>query len=120
MSARQAATRIRLVHHDEAPGLLDALVDRLLVERRGRSGVDDLALDAVRGELGGGLLGHADHAADGDDGDVAALTHDVRLAERDRVQLLGHVALDSVHDLVLEVDHGIVVADRATSRPFAS
>ena len=34
------------------------------------------------------------HAAERDDRDVVALAHDVGLAERDRVGLLGHVALD--------------------------
>src|SRR3954470_8574618 len=94
------AARPGLVDDDEPPGALDALEDRVLVERRGRARIDDLALDPLAGQLLGRLLREPDHAAERDDRHVAALAHDARLAERDRVALLGHVALERVEDLV--------------------
>ena len=62
-------------------------------------------------ELGGRLHRGVHHPPDGDDRDVAALAHDVGLAERDRVALLRHVAGGVVEHLVLGEDHRVVVAD---------
>src|SRR3954465_13280411 len=45
-----AVTLMTLVDDDRAPGLLDALDDRLRVERNERARVDDLERDAVAGE----------------------------------------------------------------------
>ena len=65
------------------------------------------------GELPGGALGGQRHARDADDGDVLTLADDPRAAEVDRVVvLLGHVAALAVQVLVLDEDHGVVVADR--------
>ena len=47
---RHAAARCRLVDDDEPAGALDAFQDRVLVERRGRARVDQLALDPLLGE----------------------------------------------------------------------
>ena len=108
----EPAARVGLVDDDEPAGVLDALEDRVHVERRRRARVDDLARDALAGELVGRLLGELHHAPERDDRHVVALAHDVGLAERDRVRLLGHVALERVEHLVLEEDHRVVVADR--------
>ena len=59
----------------------------------------------------GRLQRRVHHPPDRDDRDVAALADDVRLAERDRVALLRHLAGDVVEHLVLGEDHRVVVAD---------
>src|SRR5207244_13575524 len=115
--ARKRAARIRLVDGDEAAGPFHRLVDRLLVERRRRARVDDLAGDPLGLELGRGGHGHSDHPADRDDGHVVAVADHARLAERDRVRLLRDVALHGVERLVPEEDDGIVVADRLDQEP---
>src|SRR3954454_12233929 len=109
---REAAARAGLAGADAPPGVLDALEERVGVERRRRRRVDDLALDPLAGQLRGRLLGEGHHPPERDDRHVAALADDVRLGERDRVRLLRHVALDRVEGLVLEEDDRVVVADR--------
>ena len=81
-------------------------------------GIDDFRRDTGRFELGGGLLGERHHPPDRDDGDVVAFPNHVRLTERDGVALLGHVAGDVVHRLVLAEDHRVVVPDRLDEKAF--
>ncbi len=63
-----------------------------------------------------GALGRLDRAvherADRDHRHVGALADRARLAERDRLELVRHLALDRVEQPVLEEDHGVVVVDR--------
>ena len=78
--AGHAAPGAGLVDDDEAPGVLDALEDRVLVQRRGRAGIDDLAARCrPRRQLLGGLLGEVHHAPERDDRHVGALADDVGL-----------------------------------------
>ena len=111
---------------DAAAGLAHRLLDGLGVERQQRAQVDDLGVDAG---LVGGRLGHVDHRPVGEHRDVAARAPHHRLAERDVVVAIGHLA-ERVgrprHDRLLvvpverpvvqalrfEEDHGIVVLDR--------
>ena len=109
---RNAAARIRFVHDHEAAGILDAFEDRLLVERRRRARIDQVAGDAFLRQRVDHLFGEDDHAADRDHRDVFTFAQQVRLAKRDRVRTVGHFALARVERLVLEEHHGIVVADR--------
>ena len=61
-------------------GLLDRRLDSLDVERADTAQVDNLSLDALLGENVGRLKTVRDHLAVSDDGDVAALALDLRLA----------------------------------------
>ena len=81
--------------HDQPAGVLDALEDRLrrraarsCAGRRPRSRCPPCASSSAAS------LASVHHAAEGDDRHVVALAHDVGLAERDRVGLLRHLALD--------------------------
>ena len=108
----EASARDRLVRRDAARRLLDGADDRLLVEREERPRVDDLDRDAVLLRLLRRLQRLVDEAPGRDDRDVRALAVDARLAERDRLELLGHLALDRVERPVLEEDDRVVVVDR--------
>ena len=52
-----------------------------------------------------------------DDSDVLACAVDPGLSERDRLELVGHLALDRVQRAVLEENDGVVVVDRAPEEP---
>ncbi len=95
------------------PVFLHGSDDGLGVHRADGAEIDDLGLDAFLGEFFGGLqrVGHAHRP--GDDGDVLALAHHARLADRhDIVVELRHFAGVAVEHLVLEEDDGIGIADR--------
>ena len=113
----EAHPRDGLVRDDAAVRLLDGLDDRLLVERLERPWVDDLDRDALLLELIGGVERLVDESAGRDDGDVLALPHHPRLAERDRLELVRHLFLEAVQRPVLEEDHGVVLVDRAVEEP---
>ena len=109
----EAAARDRLVGGDAAIRLLDRGDDRLLVERLQGARVEHLDGDPELLGLVGRLqrLGH--HPADRDHGHVCALAHDPRLAEGNRLELLGNVALERIEQPMLEEDDRVVVVDRA-------
>jgi hypothetical protein len=95
-----------------AAGLLDRADDRRLVERLQRPGVDDLDGDAL---LLGFLRGRerlVHEPARRNDRDVFAFAMNARLAERDRLELVGYLLLQAVEGAVLEEDHWVVVVDR--------
>ena len=73
------------------------------------------ALDALRRELLGGGERLAEQPAERDDRDVASLAPHRRLAERDDVLALGHLAVLERQQVVVEEDDGVVVADRRPS-----
>jgi hypothetical protein len=108
----------RLVDDDEPPRLRDRLEDRRQVERRQRARVDHLRLDARLRELRGRRQRLPDHVADRHDRDVAARAPDRRLAERDDVLALRHLARLQRQQVVVEVDDGVVVADRGRHQPL--
>lgn len=96
--------------------LLDGLDDGLNVERLDGSQVDDLNVDTVLLlEVLGGNEGLADSAGQGDDGQVLSRALNLGLAEGDdEVVLLGSLGHGeglAVHQLVLENDDGVGVAD---------
>jgi hypothetical protein len=101
----------RLVDDDQSAGILDTFQDGVGIQRRGRARIDHRAGNALLLQLVRHFVGEADHAAEGDDGDVIAFAGQVGLAEGDGVGLVRHLFLQVVHDLVFEEDHGIVVAD---------
>ena len=84
-----------LVRDDAAVRLLHRLDDRLLVERLQRPRVDDLDRDTLLLRLLGRLERLVDEPAGGDDRHVLALAMHARLAERDRLELVGHLFLDA-------------------------
>ena len=86
--------------------------DRLLVERKERPRVDDLDRDPVLLRLLGGGERVVHEPPGRDDGDVRPLAMDARLAERDRLELVRHLALHRIQRAVLEEHDGVVVVDR--------
>jgi hypothetical protein len=107
-----ATARDRLVGGDGAGRLLHGLDDRLLVERLQRARIDHLDGDAVLLGVLGRLQRLVHEPADGDHGHVGALAQDARLAERDLLDLLRHLALERVQEPVLEEDDRVRVVDR--------
>ena len=101
-----------LIDAHAATRLLDTFQDRIPVDGRKRPEVDDLAFDAIPGEIAGRVHGAMDHHAVGHDRAVAAVAHHVRFRKRDGIGFLRHVGLGGVEILVLAEDHRIVVADR--------
>ena len=79
--------------------------------RAARAQIDDLDRDVA--QFGRGLLCRVDHRAPGDECDVLSLPMDARLADRDRVALVGHFPFDSaIEVLVLEEEDGVRILDR--------
>src|SRR5581483_11872907 len=108
----------RFVQHEHAVRLADRREHRILVERHQAAQIDDLGLDAVGGELLRRLQREEDVARPRDDRQrVARLLH-VRLAERNEMLPDGDLALRPVQQLVLEEDHGVVVADGRGEQPL--
>ena len=108
----EATTRHRFVRRDAARRLAHRADDRLLVEREKRPWVDDLDRDAVLLRLLRRLQRLVDEPPRRDDRHVGALAMDARLPERDRLELVRHLALDRIERAVLEEDDGVVVVDR--------
>src|SRR5208283_1491534 len=109
---RHVAARACLVDDHQAPGLRDAIENGAGVERRCGPRVEHGAGDSLLLQPVGCRIGHTDHPAERNDGDVIALPREVGLAERDGVGLIRDFLLFVVLHLVLEEDHRIVVADR--------
>ena len=103
--------RRRLIHHNQPAGILDTLEDCLLVQGRGRSRIDEIAIDAFLRQHIQRLLGEAHHPPEGDYCSGIALTHEVGFAERNRVRLLGNLAFARVQRLVLEEHDRVIIAD---------
>ena len=84
-----------------------------------RGSITSASISCSDRELLGGLLRGERHARDADDRHVVALAADRGLAEvGDEVLVLGHVAALPVEVLVLDEDHGVVVADRRLEQPL--
>ena len=113
---RKLATRRReaprLVDDDRAVRLLDALHDGRQVERTDRAEVDDLAVDAFLRQDLRRLEAEVDGPPPRRERAVRTRAPHGRVAERDQVLALGHMALAAEHALALEEEHGVVVADR--------
>ena len=93
-------------------GLRHRFEDRIRIHRLQGAQVDDLGLDAIlRQRIGGGER-LANHPAVGDDGEILALAHDVRLADGDFVGLFRHHAAVGQRHLVHHREHRIVVPRR--------
>ena len=114
LRAEAAGARV-LVQDEHLRAAPHALEHALLVPRDERSQVEHLDLEALLRELVRGLGRRVHHRAPGDDDRVVAGPVDVGVAERDRVPLLRHLALDAaVQVLVLEEEDGVRILDRAT------
>lgn len=101
---------------DQTVSLLDRLDNSLGIQGTDGTEVDDLGgADSLLLEELGGLEGETDGARVGDDGNVCTGLLDLGLADLDDKVLgeggLGHGEGDSVHQLVLEDDHGVGVTD---------
>ncbi len=110
LGAKPAGQR-RLVHDHAPSGLPDARLDRIDVE-----GVDGAQVDEL--DAAAALLDrlHALHdaGAPAHHRELRAFAHHTRLADRDRVLVLGHLLAEGPVDaLGLEEDHRIGIADRA-------
>ena len=113
-----AAARMGFVHHHQPPGLLHALKNGVLVERRRGTRVDDLAVDAFPLQSIRRLLGEMHHASQGNDGHIVALPHHTRLPERHDVAFLRNVSFEPIQELVFAEDNGVIVADRLDEQPL--
>ena len=89
--------------------LADRLIDRVEVERRQRTQVDDLEADSVLGGSVGGLQARLDHRPVRDQRRVGAFADDARLVQRERLTLEVDLALVPVATLGLH-EHDRVVA----------
>ena len=112
------ACRVAWSTSTSRPGLVDRLEDRLRVERRERARVDHLRLDPLRGQLLGCTERAIDRPARGDDRHVAALAPDRGLAEGNEVLAVGHLSVLEREQIVVQVDDGVVVADRGRHQPL--
>ena len=102
-----------LNHHTTVGGGYRAQ-DRVEVERAQGAGVDHFGLNPMllrkrlRGTFGGDR-----HARDADDRDIAALAAHGGAAEVERVVVpVGHISPLAIERLMLDEDHGVLVADR--------
>lgn len=104
-----------LLNGHEEVGLDDGLDDSVAVKGTDATQVDDLSANALLGELVGSLKSKLNRARDGDDGQIGTLTLNLGLAEGGNVVLahglVAHVELSTVHELVLEENDGVGVAD---------
>ena len=100
--------------NDQAVRLLDRIHDRVDIERLDRPRVDHLDRDVeLLLYLLRRLESHRDSHRTCDDRAVLTLTLYISDAQRDgEILILGHLALHSVHPLLLHKDHRIIVADR--------
>ena len=100
---------------DAPVSLLDGCLDSLNVKRADAAQVDDLRLNTLLRELLSSVHTPRDHQAVRNDGDVAALALNLRLADgEDEVvghDLLRHREADTVQHLVLKEDDGVRVTD---------
>ena len=102
-----------LLHRDQAARLAHGVEDRDGVQGNEAAEVDDRGLDAVLGrKTVRGLNRLGDHGGQGGDGDVAALADHLGGPEPVHVLAVGDLALGRHHELVLEEDDGIGIADR--------
>ncbi|KAH6607090.1 hypothetical protein Trco_003403 [Trichoderma cornu-damae] len=111
-----AEGRVAGLDNQQAVGLLDGLDNGVEIQGLDGPQVDDLGLDAVvLLQALGGNEGLADAPRHGDDGEVLAGALNLGLAKgEDKVVLLGglgHGEVLAVHQLVLEDDDGVGVAD---------
>ena len=104
---------------DRAPAGGDRLAQRVDVERHQAAQVEHADRVALLGGALGGALGDDHRGAVGDDDEVGPLAHDARLAQRDRVVLLGDLVLDQpVAAQRLAEEHRIGIADRLGQHPL--
>lgn len=109
---------------DEAVGLLDGADDGVNVERTDGAKIDDLdGGNALLFKAFSGLNGEADGPRVGDDGEVGALTLDLGLADGDEEILglsgLGEVEGGTVHELILQDNHGVGITDGGLEETLA-
>src|SRR5262249_46813922 len=103
----------RLVEEQRTAGLRDRRQDRLAVERRQGAEIDHFGLHAFHFQVLGGLERGVHHRAERQDRQVLAFALHRRLPDRDDVVLVRDVVLDAaVQELVLEVQHRVIVAYR--------
>src|SRR3954465_6976576 len=100
----------RLVHDDRTPAPSHGRRHGGVVERRERAEVDDLDVPALLGRGLGRLEGGRDHAAVGDQGDVAAGAPDDRLVQPGPIKRKDGHLLGPVAPLRLEEDHRVLAA----------
>ena len=111
--AANAAGEVGLVHDEHLARAAGSLKDGAAVQRGERAQVEDRALDAGRGKLLGGLEALVHHVAVRDDGQVVALPADLGRPDWHDVIIFREIVFQgAVCLLVLEVDHGVGVADR--------
>ena len=80
-----------LVDDHELARLAQRFHDGFVIEGKQRAGIDDLAVDALLRELGGGLLGLVAHKQVGDYRDVLPFPPDRGLTERNGIIPVGNL-----------------------------
>ena len=111
ISAPNPPKRAALVDHHGVVRFVYGGQDGVHVERIERADVDHLDIDALAGQLLGGLQRVVHLAGVGHDADVGALALHVGHAERNGVFILGHGAAHGVDGLVLEEYDHVVLAN---------
>ena len=106
------------VRDHQPAGLGDRFEDQALVQWAQGSRIDNLRLDAVIRQLGGGFQGLNAHVGGRHDGDIVALAPHGALPERNHVELLGHGITLVVEPAVVDVDDGITVVDAGDQQPL--
>src|SRR6266403_3130123 len=113
-SGQTSGARV-FVQNDHFVGLLNGGGNRLAIERRDRTQVDDFDFDSFFAQAVRSFERGIQHGGIGNDAEMTALARDPRLSDWNDVVIFGawNFFLDSsVQILVLKKDHGIVVADR--------
>ncbi len=101
------------VKNDDFVGLLHGGGDRLAIERRDRTQIEDFDFDSLFAQDLRGFERGVQHGGIGDHAEVMALARHPRFPDRNYIIVAWNFFFDSpVEILVLEKDYGIVVADR--------
>src|SRR5882762_10515691 len=103
---------------DRAVGLFHRFQNGRFVQGPERPQVEHFRRDVLLRELIRRFLGDGQGLGVTHERHVAALTLDFRLADRDDMLAVGHVALQVVEHFAFEHDDGIVVADRGLEESF--
>ena len=118
--SRQSAARRRFIHNYQPSRGLDTLEDSLLVKRRGRARIHQIAGDAFFGERVNGRGADVHHLPEGNDGCIIAFSRHGRLTEGNLVGLIRHLARRLIEQHVFEEEHRSSSRIAVISKPFAS
>ena len=87
-SASEAVQDVMIFNGDDLADLLDAVFDTVDIQRLNGMHINDTCLNALLGQLFGGVDGQAYSIAVGDDGDILTFSYKVSLADLERSGLI--------------------------------